>query len=254
MSQITSVKFTDVAYMSDEEFFQVLMSSADYFPGLYRYTLGTLPFPYDNLNFQGLFAAFMQQQHFGKQWAHQEWFARQDNIHRMTMEDGRSRNQSREDDALANELTQCAYQRYKAPTLYALAALDLEMPVQEIVPGITYMMMGSHVRFEEEVVHVGYDDATGVSVIELKVPFNVAKDYIETIMSIEDISNLFQYSRVVAHLMFEDGPLGTILTSLETMADWHQFNSPVFATPLGYFPPIPIRYAKLIGVSNVASL
>lgn len=239
--------------MSDQEFMQVLFSSADYFPGLYRYTLGTLSFPYDNLNHQQLFTAFMQQQYYEKQWVHQQWFARQDEIHYGSMKVQQSRNQSRVDVSLAEELSERAYRRYVSPTLYALAAIDIENSVEDLMCGSTYMMMGSHIRFEQDKLYVGYDDMMGTFCIELKVSFFDCVEYIQRIMTQKDVSKLFNHSRVVAHLLFEDGPLGTICTTPEALASWHNFNSPVFATPLGYHAPLPIRYAKLIGVSNVTA-
>jgi hypothetical protein len=87
--------------------------------------------------------------------------------------------------------------------------------------------------------------------ITLRVKLYDAETYIRKIMSSKDVAKLFQHSRILAHLLFEDGPKGTICTSLEALSSWHDFSSPVFATPLGYHPPLPIRYAKQIGVSNV---
>ncbi|TFG97267.1 hypothetical protein E4H12_09050 [Candidatus Thorarchaeota archaeon] len=242
-----------LAYMSDCEFMQVLFSSADYFPGLYRYTLGTLPFPHDNLNHQQLFTAFMHQQHYQKQWKHQQWFAHQDEVHYRTMKARQSRNQERDDAPLAEDLDNRAYRRYVSPSLYALTVMDIVNPVQELMCGFTYMMMGSHIHFEQDAFYVGYDNLMHTWAIEVKVPFFDTCEYIETIMTSKDIAKLFLHSRVIAHLLFEDGPMGTVCTSLEALAEWHEFSSPIFAAPLGYHPPLPIRYAKLIGVSDVTA-
>ena len=243
----TTIDPIDIATMSDENMMKVLFSSADYFPGLYRYTLGTLPFPYDNLTVRGLFAAFVKQQQ-GKNWTRNEWFGEQIKTHSNTMEDGR--NYERVDKNLAVNLSQRAFNRFMLPSSFALAALAIGRTVNTLECNKTYMMMGSHIHFTAGAIYVGYDDLTCEYTFKLDVDFTTATKYINSIMSASDISALFQYSSIVAHLNF-NGDVGMISSRENILINQEHFNDPVFATPITYDNPLSIKYAKLLGLSDV---
>ena len=107
--------------------------------------------------------------------------------------------------------------------------------------------MGSHIRFEDDTVLVGYDAVLDDTTLTLHVPWATAQRYIEKIFKPENISALFQRSEILAHLRFDRAGYG-FLSKASTFEDWTELTALVFA---GQIRNQPIRFAKPMGVSNV---
>lgn len=232
--------------------FKTIISSADYFPGLYRFTTtwGNNLHQDQYLKLLGLLEIIHLTQR-GRTWPKEEWLS----AHQLFFQIGfneASRNQERADQELAHFLKEKNIKWFSNPQKYALATIDINNPPSHIECNSSYYMMGSILHFSEELVRIGYDAYDKTSCFDLPVSFKEASHYIGNVFSEKTFSDLFFRSEIVGHLDFSDHKSAFKYNELQiaTLMGSINLSSPIFATPL-YRKKLPIQFAKLIGVTHV---
>ena len=247
----TSLK--DLTYIDDFSFLKIILSSADRFPGLYRFTSAWRN-DLENPGFMKLMS-YLEACHWtnkGKKWSKNEWFSIHEKIFDLSF-GSMGRNEVRKDQEIGSFLKEKSVKWLETPSSFSLAVLDYNFPVESIEPGQTYYMMGSLIKFYEDKVLVSQDDFNKTCYVELKISYEDTIRYIEKVFSPRSMSELFFKSEIVGQLDFDENLIGNLRfdsSSSDRFLFQYNSNSLIFASP-NYSHPLPIRYAKLIGVSHV---
>lgn len=247
------INLRDLTYLSDLDLFKIILSSADRFPGLYRISSSWQQslqsdaylklFPFLEIIFRA---------EAGETWDREEWFAAHRHIFELSYGKG-SRNEERKDADLRLLLKEKGHKWFNAPKSFALVLIDNATPVNEILQDKSYYMMGSILHFKKDRCFISYNDLDGSFAQSLDVPFQVAKEYIDSVFSQKSLNDLFLQSEIIAHLSFDesdDGELKYDMSKVSNLLLTYPGNCPIFAAA-NYQEILPIRFAKLIGVSNV---
>jgi hypothetical protein len=248
-----TVPVSDLTYLSAENLFKIVISSADKFPGLYRMSSSWAEVMHDPKFLKWLhFIDIIQQAQKGKKWTKKQWFAVHDELF-LQAYGKESRNDQRAEDDLKILLKDRARNWYQKPSSFRLAVIDSQNPVEKIEKNTTYYMMGSLIRFEETCVKISYDHYSQKCYQKLDVSWNFASDYISQTFSSKSLSELFFKAEVIAHLNFSEDGVGDLMFNLDQI--YENFGtffpqSHVFASII-YKNDLPIQFAKPIGVQNV---
>jgi len=247
------IDLSSLAYIGEMDLFKIIISSADYFPGLYRIsTSWKQNLEQDSylklLSF--LEIAFHSEK--GRRFSRNDWFKAHEDFFDLSY-GKESRNEQREEEDVKVLLKEKGYDWYKKPKSFALALIDNATPVTQIEKDRTYYMMGSLLRFEENRFLVSHDDFANDSALSLNVNFDEASKYIQSTFSEDSLKKLFLPAQIVAHLNFDQQDLGNLsydIAAIDRLFGLFPPNCPLFAS-VNHKPNLPIRFAKLIGVSNV---
>jgi hypothetical protein len=249
------IDLSALTYINDRDLFKIIISSADLFPGLYRISSS--------------WKQTLEQKHYlkllplmeiifhsekGRKWTRDQWLAAHNDIFNLSY-GKESRNEQREENDIKLLLKNKGYSWYKEPESFSLALIDSETSVTHIEPNKTYYMMGSLLRFEEKRFLVSYDSVSHDFALSLNVGYQEALEYINSTFSSDSLKNLFLQAEIVAHLNFDKENVGTLhynVATIEELMGRFPPNCPIFAS-VNRTPNLPIRFAKLIGVSNVIS-
>ena len=247
------IDLSSLTYINEMDLFKIIISSADFFPGLYRIsTSWKQNLEQDSylklLSF--LEIAFHSEK--GRQFSRDQWFKAHEEFFDLSY-GKESRNEQRAEDDIKVLLKNKGYHWYRKPKSFALTLIDSATPVAQIEVNKTYYMMGSLLRFEENRFLVSYDDFSRESVLSLNVSFHEAIKYIQSAFSSDSLKKLFLQAQIVAHLDFDKEDQGILtydMNSIDSLFERFPANCPLFAS-VNHQPNLPIRFAKLIGVSNV---
>ncbi len=242
----------DFAYLDDLDFFKIIISSADTFPGLYRFT-SSWQAPKIDDQFLKLtsFAECCHRTELGQRWERREWLHAHEQVHGLSFgEHGRNSERQEKDVGLFLEQRALAWAGQELPI--SLAYIDTDFLVDEILPEATYYVMGSLIRFATDRTYVAYDEFRREWLYELAVPFDEAHRYIAQVFSPESLRKLFFRSEILGELAFH-GALGDLRFRgdlLQTALAVASPGSLIFGA-FRYPHKLPIQFAKLIGISNV---
>lgn len=251
---INQVNIYDIVNMTDIELLKTVLSSADFFPGLYRISASWDQAQDDKfLKLIGLVGAAALSE-TGKTWTRQQWLSQHDHIFQLAYGKG-SRNDQRAEDDIKILLKNCAKRWYTTPTSFSLAVIDPITRPESIIVDHSYYMMGSILRFEQHQTKISYNHFSGDCYACIDIPFNEVQEYINSIFSPAAISDLFLPAEIVAILEFDDevGKLTTDNDKLNAALSTFPVNCPIFGA-VNYPITLPIRFAKPIGITNVCSL
>ena len=166
------------------------------------------------------------------------------------------RNDAREEDDLKKILEIKNQNWYQKPKSFSLNLIDCYSAIETIELNQSYYMLGSIIHFTQEYVFISYDHFTQCYAHKLKVSFKDAQTYIHSIYSPKSLKELFFKAAVVGHLTTKDQKFIEIICNNKEIPDLishYQLNSYIFAAPI-YNKILPIKLAKLIGVSRVNKL
>lgn len=246
------ISLKSLAYIADIDLLKIILSSADKFPGLYRFN-SSWKLDIERENFMNTLSFMQACYNQGRQrWSKAEWL----NIHQRiyALGFGESGRDSERLDRDAGELLkQKAIDWVTRSSSFSLAVIDINQPVQEITCDTTYYMMGSLIRFAKDSVEISYNHYQGNSHSRLEVGFEQVQDCIEQMFSPASISELFFKAEIVGQLDFDESGFGNLsFNEFEVAQLMTHFsgNAPIFAS-VNYSEILPIRFAKLVGVSNV---
>jgi hypothetical protein len=247
------VPIKEMAYLDDFNFLKIILSSADNFPGLYRFN-SSWRSNLEDPSFMKLIS-YLEACHWtskGKKWSTSEWFGIHEKVFNMSY-GPKGRNETRKDQEIGALLRQKSIDWYQTPHSFSLAVIDVFDAVDSIKMGQTYYMMGSLIKFNCDHVLISYDDLNRSSYLKLSLYYEDVLKYIETVFSYASLEKLFFKSEIVGQLDLNAQntvDLRYDSKQIERLLSQYSGNSVLFAAP-NYSSPLPIRFAKLIGVSNV---
>lgn len=248
-----NVSLKSLAYMDDFTLLKIILSSADKFPGLYRFA-SSWGQGLQEVGFLRLLP-YLEICHLtskGETWSKDDWFSTHSKIFSMWFGPN-GRNVTRADQDVGSFLKERAIDWISAPNSFSLAVIDIDNPVTKIEVHKSYYMMGSIIKFENDAVHISHDCLQKKSYLELRVPFDEVSNYINQIFGQRSLSELFYHSEIVGQLDFDESGEGRHIYSEEQLYLLLASYSPssmIFAT-VNYAQNLPIKLAKLIGVSDV---
>lgn len=247
------ISLKSLTYLSDLNLLKIILSSADKFPGLYRFN-SSWKIDLEREDFMNTLsfiqACFGQECH---RWTKSEWF----HIHHRIYDLGFGefgRDSERADREAGELLKQKSINWVSRANSFSLAVIDINQPVFEICCDTTYYMMGSLIRFTKETVEISYNHHHQTSQTSLKVDFEQVQNCVQQMFSSKSLSELFFKAEIVGQLDFDESGVGNLSyneAELPNLMTHFSGNAPVFAS-VNYPDVLPIRFAKLVGVSNVS--
>jgi hypothetical protein len=242
----------DLAYLDDFSFFQIVLSSADVFPGLYRFASSWQRPKHDD-GFLRLtsFVECCALTEAGKKWNRHEWLRAHRLVHELSFGE-KGRNSERKEKDVGGFLEECSVAWASQERNLSLAYIDADFPVSEVTAGATYYVMGSLIHFSKDKTYVSFSKLTKEWLYELDVSFEQAVGYIQRVFGPEALARLFFRAEVIGELNFV-GDEATLSFDSQLLEEALAVASPgslVFGA-FRYDRVLPIRFAKLVGVSNV---
>jgi len=235
--------------ITDEEFAKIVISSGDFFPGFYRFTMGDRNHESGQLSLRGLLSAYFDQVATGKQYTREQWteYAK---VRHAALD---SRNASRSDSAVYNILDNGYLKWMVGANEYDIAVIEIDSGVTELVKDQTYFFMGSLIRFTDNKLLLGYDLLRDTAVNEVTVPFNIISEYTHMIYK-DNLKDFFLPADIIASLDFlKDNQLIMSDVTL-SRAMTSDANNIIIASNRDVSKHIPIRWAKDIILSEVTEL
>ena len=233
--------------ISDLEIVKIILSSGDYFPGFYRFTLGDRNFENGQLSIKGLIKAYFDQELNNKKFNRNSWTEYTKKRHKSLDE----RNLSRSDMAVYELLDEKYYNWMCNANCYDILLIEIDKQINQLEINKNYFFMGSLIRFTENTVQINYDLLRNEFLYEYQVKFNDIKNYAENIFE-GHLSNLFLSADIVSSILFKDdmGNIKMNNNTLERLTLSHS-NSLLIASNRDVSKSLPIRFAKDIILSEV---
>jgi hypothetical protein len=247
------INLKDLAYIDDRSFLYIILSSADRFPGLYRFTSSWKEDleESDFLKVLTFFEACFKTD-LNYRWSKSDWLKAHGRFYEMGF-GSKGRNSFRQDVTIGESLRKKSVDWIKNTNSLSLAAIETYAPVVELQAGFTYYVMGSLIRFTENETLVSYNDFDKSCYRSLKVSFDEVNVFVKNAFSKTSLSELFFRAEIIGRLNFgEDGKteLEFNRNNQNELLSMFTPGSPVFGS-IDYPDILPIRFAKLVGVSNV---
>ena len=227
------------AYISDEEFVKTILSSGDFFPEFYRFTMGDRNEELGQLTIDGLLAAM-----FDKPKDRKAWF--KFTKHRLSCAD--TRNRERSDDAVYELINKKYTEWMLNGDTYDIAVIEIDNGVSSIEVDQTYFLMGSLIRFTKDHLLIGYDMLRDTATITVPINFNDIKEYCNTIYG-KHLQDFFLPSDVVASVKPDSGRVHMTDETMARAMTSHS-NSVLIASNRDVSHDLPIRWAKDILLSD----
>jgi hypothetical protein len=226
----------DLAYIDDLEYAKMILSSGDYFPGFYRFTMGTRKHDIGQMTISGLIKAY-----FNQPLTYKDLMSYP--CKRLEELDDRLKGRS---DLAVYELLD---EKYKSWMLHAneydLVLLE-KHNLKDLEVDTTYFFMGALIRFTEDSILLGYDDYRKTTIETIDVPFTFVKDYISKIYS--NFSDLFIPAEVIGTIIIDD--LVTIDIDVKKLLTTDNSNV-VFGSNRDASKNLSMRWAKDICFSEI---
>jgi len=233
--------------LTDIEFAKTIISSGDFFPGFYRFTMGSRNYETGSLSVSGLTSAYFQQISTEHRYTRSQWTDYTNQRHQSQD----TRNSSRSDSAVYDLLDKGYLNWMTQAKCYDIAVIEIDNGVEEIAKNQSYFFMGSLIRFSDDGLQLGVDLLRDDSLLTIPVNIDELIEYTHSIYGIH-LKDFFLPSDIVASLTFEND-IGNIhmtdlsLSRLVTSAG----NSIVIASNREVSKHIPIRWAKDIILTEV---
>ena len=236
-----AINLLDLAYnLSSEEYAKIILSSGDYFPGFYRFTMGTRTYEAGQMTVRGLIKCYLEFQVTGHTRHRDEWF--ETAIKRLNSLD--TRLQSRSDYAVY-DLLNARYRDWVENGMeYDIAVIEINNK-KELTLDQTYFFMGSMIRFTNDSILLGYDDHRQTAIETININFEKSKQIVDAIYP-TDFAQLFLPSRVVGNITFDNDGEGSLFmkdTNLEYLCACDS-NSVIVASNRSASQNLSMRWAK----------
>lgn len=238
----------DLAYLAtdvtDNEFAHIVLSSGDFFPGFYRFTLGDRNYERGQLSPKGLVSATLSNiQYTRSQWMY---------ITKQRLRSMDERSMERSDYAIHEMLHDKYVEWMVSAKQYDIALIEIDNGPSTIFPETTYFFMGALIRFTRDSFHIGYDMLRDKTTLTIPLQFTEAQEYVSELYQ-DRVCDLFLPADIVAALSFDDNDNGSLSATTETlnrllMCD---ANSVVIASNRERSKHLPIRWAKDIILTEV---
>lgn len=247
------IHLKNLAYIEKFDFLKIILSSADRFPGLYRFTSSWKNDLEDNQFLKALsFLEACYKSDLNTKWTRDEWLRVHDKVFDLSFGE-KGRNSERKDIDTGEMLKKMSTEWIDRAKSISLAVIEINFPVLEIIPDNTYYVMGSLIRFTQQHTYISYDHFEGKWHTKLDVGFEEVSNYIKNTFSPSSLSELFYKAEIIGKLRFHENgetDLDFDRNQLNELLITFTPNAPVFGT-IDYPEILPVRLAKLVGVSNV---
>ena len=233
--------------LTEEEYAKMVLSSGDYFPGFYRFTMGDRNHEDGQLTIKGLTSRYFEQISLGKTYLRSEWTSFTNK--RLAAQD--LRNEAHSDYAIFELLDEKYKEWMTAAVKYDIAVIDIDCGVDELKLNETYFFMGSLIRLTEGKLLIGYDYLRNTSIQEIVVDTAEIIRYTKQIYK-ENHKEFFLPADLIASLEFKNDN-GHITMSDESLsrAVISDSNNIVIASNRDVSKHIPIRWAKDILLTDI---
>jgi len=234
--------------ITNEEYVKIILSSGDYYPGFYRFTMGDRNFEDGQLSIKGLVRAYFEQMSLDKTYSRKEWTAFTHK--RLTPQDERSKERT---DFSVYELLEDKYKQWQlTPKEYDIAVIDIDCGVQELQLDQTYFFMGSLIRLTHGKFLIGYDYLRDTWLEEISVDTDAIISYTKSIYATNH-KEFFLPADLIASVAFNDQEQGNITMTDDSLsrAVTSDANNIVIASNRDVSSNIPIRWAKDILLSDI---
>ena len=248
--KLSNVKINDLYELDDTEMMKMIFSSGDYFPGFYRYTLGTQTIGDESLGLNTLIWLYFEQKMTGRMHSKEEWLDLQHEVHDRDVASESARNFHNFPEVrkmFADKMMDWYFKAEGFDILY----LDTETRVKTFEMNTAYYFMGSIIKFQKNKLHISYNCMTDESSLALDLKFETIQKYLSETFTKKQIGDLFLEASTIATLHFDDGDEGVLTMKEELIDSYLVKNSEmkVFAAPFES-RKLPMRYAKCIRLTN----
>jgi hypothetical protein len=245
----SKVNITDLVNIDEVNLMKMIFSSGDYFPGFYRYTLGTQKVGDESLGLSTLIWLYFEEKLSGKKHHKEDWLELQHEIYDRDISSNEARNFGNFPhvrDLISDRMMDWYFKASGFDIIY----LDTENKISSFEKDKTYYFMGSLICYSEGKLKIGYNQLENESVEELEIEFEIVQNYLNSIFSKEDYSNLFLYADIIGELKFIDD-FGRLKMDEKVIDQLLVKNSEmkVFAAPIES-RHLPMRFAKSIRLTN----
>lgn len=231
----------DLAYnLTPEQYIKIILSSGDYFPGFYRFTMGTRKIEFGQLTINGFIKSY-----FGQKRTRSDWMKFMSE--RLNHLDERLKGRS---DYAVYELLDKKYKEWvNNSSEYDIVLVETKNKKQ-LEKDTTYFFMGALIRFTDDFVLLGYDDLRHSSAEIINVKYELVEEIINE-MYPDNFSDLFLPAEIVGTLMF-DGDVGELITNDIVVEKLLMVNeeSVLFASNRNVSKKLSMRWAKDICLSD----
>jgi len=236
--------------ITDQEFAKLVVSSGDYFPGFYRFTMGDRNHERKQLSLKGLLACYFDQEVNSKKYTREQWTTYTKERHQFLD----ARNSSRSDSSVYEMLDQGYLKWMTGAREYDIALIEIDSGVNRIALDETYFFMGSLIRFQKDSLSLGFDLLRNESVLTIDTDTSELIEYTERMYQ-SHLKDFFLPADCVASLEMVDDT-GTLSMSDKTVARamTSDSNTVVIASNRDVSKQVPIRWAKDIILTEVNEL
>lgn len=226
----------DLAYIDDLEYAKIILSSGDYFPGFYRFTMGTRKPDIGQMTVSGLLKAY-----FNQPLTYGELM----NYPCKRLDELNDRLKDRSDLAVYELLNE----KYRSWTLHANQYDLILLEKHNLKPlqiDTTYFFMGALIRFTQDSIFLGYDDYRKTTIETIDVPFDFVSEYVTSIY--DKFEDLFIPAEVIGSINIDE--LVTIDLNVEKLLLTDN-NNVVFGSNRDAAKNLSMRWAKDICFSEI---
>ena len=236
-----AINLIDLAYkLTPEQYFKIILSSGDYFPGFYRFTMGTRKIEPGQLTIQGFIKSY-----YGEKRSRSDWMKFM--MSRFDSLDERLRGRS---DYAIYELLDDKYKEWvNNSSEYDIVLVETQNKKQ-LEKDTTYFFMGALIKFTDECVLLGHDDLRNVTTEKIPVNDSQVENIISEMYS-NNFSDLFLPAKIVASLKFVNdfGELVSDEENIQNLLLVHD-ESVLFASNRDVSKNLSMRWAKDICLSD----
>lgn len=226
----------DLAYINEFGYAKIILASGDYFPGFYRFTMGTRKPDIGQMTISGLLKAYFNQP---------LTYGQLMNYPCKRLDELNERLKDRSDLAVYELLNE----KYRSWTLHADQYDVLLLEKNNLKPlqiDTTYFFMGALIRFTNDSILLGYDDYRKTSIETINVPFDFVNEYVTSIY--DKFEDLFIPAEVIGTITIDE--LVTIDLNIEKLLLTDN-NNVVFGSNRGAAKELSMRWAKDICFSEI---
>jgi hypothetical protein len=194
-----AINLFDLAYnLSPKKYAEIILSSGDYFPGFYRFTMGTRKYEPGQMTVSGLIKYYLNQQTTNQYRNRTEWF--QKSIERMYSLDQRLKNRS---DYSIYDLLNKKYKEWiETGEEYDIVLIETQNK-KSLIADETYFFMGALIKFTEDSILLGYDNYRNEYVEKIPLDFKESFSIVNRIYG-NNFSDLFLPSKLIGEITFQN--------------------------------------------------
>lgn len=241
-----AINLIDLAHnLTPEEYAKIILSSGDYFPGFYRFTMGTRKYESGQINVKSFIKTYFDQEVNNKKYLKEEWFNFM--IERLNNLDDRIKEHS---DIFVYETLKSKYKEWVlCSNNYDICLIETNNKIN-LHKNKTYFFMGTLIRFSSDEILLGYNDFTNEFVEKIPLKYEIVENFLNKIYK-SNFSDLFIPAKVIGSLIFSNN-IGTLITNDDIINNLYSVDdrSAIIASNNDLTKNMSMRWAKDIILSN----